>query len=96
MGSFLDKPACQHLWGQRAYGLLRCTTTDAAVWLQPEAKPAAPVESLEAVRARLKPGTVKRVLFDALEAAGEHGLGIPALVDAVQVTAPSWTECMEI
>ena len=51
------------------------------------------VESLEKTRERLKEGTVKRVLFDALEAAGEGGLNIPALVEAVQVgldkSAPS-------
>lgn len=44
-----------------------------------------PVETLAEVRSRLQKGTVKRVLFDALEEAGPAGLNIASLVDAVQV-----------
>ncbi len=44
-----------------------------------------PVETIAEVRSRLPKGTVKRVLFDALEEAGPAGLNIASLVDAVQV-----------
>ena len=58
-------------------------------WLWPvaqtEGKLEIPVESLEESRERLQPGTVKRVLFDALEAAGDKSMTIAALVEAVQV-----------
>ena len=45
-----------------------------------------PVETLDEVRHRLTSGSVKRVLFDALERAGPNGLNIGSLVDAVQVS----------
>lgn len=43
------------------------------------------METLAEVRSRLPEGTVKRVLFDALQEAGPAGLNVPSLVDAVQV-----------
>lgn len=48
-----------------------------------------PVETIDEVRARLQPGSVKRVLLDALEEAGPSGLNIGSLVDAVQVRSPA-------
>lgn len=53
--------------------------------VQVNGKVVVPVESLEEVRARLEDGSVKRVIFDALEGAGEEGLTITSLVEAVQV-----------
>ena len=48
------------------------------------------MESLDETRDRLGEKTVKRALFDALEEAGSEGLNIAALVDAVQVSPPSY------
>ena len=53
--------------------------------LQGPAKVVVPVETLEEVRARLEVGSVKRAIFDALEDAGDEGLPIASLVQAVQV-----------
>ena len=46
------------------------------------------MESLSEVKSRLPEGSVKRVLFDALEEAGSAGLNVASLVDAVQVFCP--------
>lgn len=52
---------------------------------QANGKVVVPVETLEEVKARLEGGSVKRAIFDALEAVGQEGLTIASLVEAVQV-----------
>ena len=44
-----------------------------------------PVESTSQIKARLKTGTLKRIMFDALESAGTAGLSTAELADIVQV-----------
>ena len=56
--------------------------------MQRPAKVVLPEETLEEARARLEVGSMKRAIFDALEAAGKEGLPVASLVQAVQVLNP--------
>ena len=55
------------------------------MFLQTPAKITVPVETASQVKARQPDGSLKRVIFDALEAAGEQGLSTAELADVVQV-----------
>ena len=75
-------------WNSSGEGSFRCKKSRQGIQRQlllQEGKVEVPVETVEEVRRRLNPGTVKRVLFDVLEEAGPEGLNISNLVDAVQV-----------
>lgn len=53
--------------------------------MQAPGKITVPVETASQVKARQPAGTLKRVIFDALEAAGEQGLSTAELAELVQV-----------